>query len=268
MGNQNYKIENLKKWQDGILDMAKKILREEGELRPVAFFLTEKMSIDEGLQSSALMLKPDGDVLTNLANASDVKPADTIVLLVDLNIGPEQALEVIKSRMPPEMATFVSNLEAEGHRFGIPSPATSIAKVVMQKLELDTKDVVALAIQLMIKKTDAIAYVKLDETWMVSSKGNEKDILAYQQEHGTLENHPDMIEAITSIMETEGLSRMVSVEFKRNRPKTGRIIGFGDPKEIVETPDTESKYRSSGRFTHLFEKAKDQPKPAASPDSN
>jgi len=263
----DYGIETLKKWQDGLMEMAKKILRQDGELRPVAFILTERMNIDEDLQQSALLLK-DGDVLSNLANADEVKPSDTVVLLVDLNIGPEQALEVIKSKMPPEMAKFVSSLEADGHRFGITSPATSIAKIVMQKLDLHEKDVVAMAIQLMLKKTDAIAYVKIDESWQVSAKGNAEEVEKYRQEHGTLENHPDVVESVLTFMETEGLSRMVTVEFKRNRPKTGRIIGFGEPMEIVETAETDPAHKSSGRFTHLFEKAKAQPKPVASPNAN
>ena len=253
-----------------MIEIAKKILRREGELRPVAFILTEKMNIDENLQNSSLLLKPeDGEEMTSLANAEDVKPADTVILILDLSMGPEQTLSIIKQRMPPEQAMFITAIEAQGHKFGVSNPSVGVAKVLMERLNLDIKDVTAMAIELVIKKTDAIAYIKIDETWMVAAKDLTGEAIdKYRAEHGTLENHPDATEAITSFLETDGLVRMVTVEFKRNRPKTGRIIGFGEPKEIIESAETAPHQRVSGRFAHLFDKAKAQPKPVVPPDSN
>jgi hypothetical protein len=270
MAHEMYEIDNLKKWQDNVMDIAKKILRENGELRPVAFVLTERMNIDEDLQKSALMLKDgEGVTLTNLANADEVKPADTVVLIIDLMFGPEQALEVIKTRMPPEQAVFISALEAQGHKFGVKNPSVGVAKVLMERLDLDIKDVVAMAIELIIKKTDAIAYIKLDETWMVGAKDKTgEEIEAFRRANGGLEGHPDATEAIMSLLETDGLVRMLTVDFRRNRPKTGRVIGFGEPKEILETNETDQKQVVQGRFAHLFDKAKAQPKPAVPTNSN
>ena len=212
MADQRYQIDELKKWQDNVIEMAKKILRKNDELRPVAFFLTEKMNIDQDLQNAALMLNRSDTDLTNLANAEEVKPADTVVLVVDLAMSAEQALSVIKAQMPPRDAAFVTALEAQGHKFGAKNPSETVVKVLMQRLGIDIKDVVAMAVQLVIKKTDAVAYIKVDETWMVEAKGKtEDDINKFRGENGSLENHPDAKEAITTFLETADFVRMVSV---------------------------------------------------------
>ena len=266
----DYSIDELKKWQDSVVVMAKKILRENGELRPVAFFLTERMNIDQDLQEAAIMLNTSDKELSNLANAENIKPADTVVLVIDLVLTPAQALAVIKSQMPPEQSAIINLLEVQGRTiFGVQDPSIGMAKVLMNRLNLDVKDVVAMAIQLVIKKTDAVAYIKVDETWMVEAKDKTgDDILKYNKEHGTLENHPEAKEAITTFLETNGFVRMVSSCFRRNRPKTGRVIGFDEPKEIIETDETRSEQKTEGRFAHLFDKAKARPKPPVSPSAN
>lgn len=273
MSDKRYPIENLKKWQDSILQTARKLLRDDGERKPVAFFLTEKMNIEERLQQVAVAFDANTEERMSLTS-DEVKPSDPIIIVLDLLFDEHRALEVVKQSMPPEQALFVTMLEAQGAKFGAQNPTGTVLKVLMARLGVDFKDIAAMAIRLVIKKTDAIAYVKIDETWMVQSKLDnlpdkeaEEEILKFRAEHGSLENHPDAKEAIMSFLETDGFTRMVSVKFNRNRPKTGRVIGFEDPVEWIETSD-EASAKLDGRFSHLFHKAKAEPKPPVHPNAN
>jgi hypothetical protein len=270
MENRRYPIEVLKKWQDDILELAKKKLRDDGELRPVAFFLTEVMNLDEGVKKIAVALDTgDGSSEPKVADFSTANPADTVIIVLDLLLNSQQALEVIKQTLPPEQTAFISVLELQGHRFGVKNPSEGLVKVLMQKMNITIKDIVARAVEIVIRKTDAIAYIKLDETWMVEAKDKKTDdILKFNAEHGSLENHPDAKEAITSFLETEGFVRMVSINFRRNRPKTGRIIGFDEAKELIETPETAHRERLDGTFAHLFDKSKLRPKPPTPAGAN
>jgi hypothetical protein len=265
MRNKRYPIERLKQWQNDVLDIAKKNLRRDGELRPVAFFLTEAMGLDEDLKQVAIALdKNSKGTFLPLTDAS-IKPADTVIVVMDMVLGYEQALDVIKKSIPPDQAALITSMEEAGHRFGVENPSVAVAKAVMKHFGMDIKDVVAMAVKLIIKKTDAIAYIKLDETWVVEAKGKSEnaasDFSKFTKEHGSLEHHPEAKEALTSFLETDGFVRMVSIPFNRNRPKTGRIIGFGEVKEWIEEEGNGDLAKMEGRFSHLFDKSKRDPKP-------
>lgn len=270
MSNPRYPIEKLKKWHDGVIETAKKILREDGELRPIALFLAEKMSIDQDLQEGSWLLSRTDNEVTNLVNADEVKPADTVVLVVDLVLSPDQVLAVLKSYMSAEHAAFIDSLETTGRKaYGVKDPAVGMSKILMDHFGISIKDVVSMAIQSVIKKTDAIAYVKVDEAWLVSARKNDSDaVTKFSDENGSIQTHPDAKEAIMTFLETTDFVRMVSVPFRRNRPKTGRVIGFDEPMEITETPENRDSEKISGRFAHLFDKAKAQPKPPTPTDVN
>jgi hypothetical protein len=176
--------------------------------------------------------------------------------MTNMVLGAEQALDVLK-KASPEMDKIITHLQMKGRDFRAPNPDEVILDVVLKRTKMDYKDVVAMAIKNLIKKTDAIAYVKVDETWVLSMNKEElgdktADEIAKIEVKKDLSQNPKACEAITTILEMEGYSRMLSVKFHRNRPKTGRIIGFDPPIELVKA-DMESV---SGRFVNLFEKAK------------
>jgi hypothetical protein len=257
MSTTKYPLEKLKKWQDDVLEVARKNLRKDGELRPVAFFLAEKMGLDEDLLDAAVTVGPTGDSLISLKD-TDIKPANVVVLALDLAFSSEDALDILQKTNPSiaSIAPMLEMLQQVGRdKFNVKDPAKDIVKALLRGSNMQEKDIVAMAIALFIKKTDAIAYIKLDESWMVEAKTKELGTMPM----GSLENHPDSKEALISFLETDGYTRALIVPFKRNRPKTGRIIGF-DPTKEHEDVDGAGDSSLSGRFTHIFQKAKDMAK--------
>lgn len=262
MPNQQYPIESLKEWQDALLDIAKKKLRDDGLLHPVAFVLTERMNIDEKTANVARVLGENGPA--QLLSDCDTRPTDTLIIVIDLLLSPAQGLSVIQQTVDPVQAGAIAMMVETGRtRFGVQNPEEKVFLALMQHLGIQYKDVISRAIELVIKKTDAIAIVKIDESWTVETFTASE----YEKWKGSIEDHPDAKEVIMSFLETEDFYRMVSVPFRRNRPKTGRIVGFGDPK--IFCSDKEDKM--SGRFTNFFtrvnaereEKRKTSPSPSA-----
>lgn len=144
-----------------------------------------------------------------------------------------------------QAAAISMMVETGRSRFKREDPEGDVFNALMKHLNIEYKDVVARDIELVIKKTDAIAIVKIDESWVVESK----NMKLAEEWKGSYEHHPDAREALMSVLETPDYTRMMSVPFKRNKPKTGRVIGFDDPK-IYGNDDKGTS--TSGRFTHFF----------------
>lgn len=261
MENKQFPIEALKRWQDEILEKAKENLLADGYLRPVAFLMAEKMGLSEDMQKEALTVSEDGKTKTNLASQDDVKPSDIIVLVIDLAFSPRDALTLLKSELEPKAAVLIQQLEKEGAKFGIKDPEVGVLNGLMQYLQISHKDVALMALRKAIKKTDAFAIIQLDEAFIHEAEG-EEEVAKANAHKGPVEMMERHDEAIMCIMETEGLTRMLTEKFARDVPKTGKITGFIGLREVVHTPDSPSGMELSGPFTHVFKDAKEQSKSA------
>lgn len=261
MASKRYPIDGLIKWQDDILEVSKKNLRKDGYLRSTAFFLTEAMNLDEDLKHKSLALDKDTDGKIHPVAMSEIptKPTDTIVVVLDLAFGPEQVIEILKECNPPEIAALLTNIEEQGRKMGASNPSEILGKAILSSPKMNIKNIITMAIENVIRRTEAIAYIKVDEAWTIERKENE------ESGNEDLSMNPNSKEAIMSLLETDGYTRAVSVPFRRNRPKTGRIIGF-DPHRI--SVEGENGGSLTGRFAHLFDKAKSHPKPAVTSTAN
>lgn len=235
-------------------------------LRPVAFLLAEKMGLSEDMQMQALTLTPGtGDTVRNLAAADDVMPADVIVLIIDLAFTAEDALMLLKSLLPPDAVQLVQKLEADGERFGVQNPKLGVLNGLMKYMSIDNKDIALIALEKAIRKTDAFAVIQLDESYIFEAETPEA-IEKASKHVGPVETMEGAVEGIMCLLETEGLVRMVTQTFDRDVPKTGKISNFGKVREMTDEPGSQMKL--TGRFTHLFDKIQEQPKPAVSPSAN
>lgn len=235
-------------------------------LRPVAFLLAEKMGLSEDMQMQALTLTPGtGDTVRNLAAADDVMPADVIVLIIDLAFTAEDALMLLKSLLPPDAVELVQKLEADGERFGVQNPKLGVLNGLMKYMSIDNKDIALIALEKAIRKTDAFAVIQLDEAYLAEAEG-EAAIEEANKHVGPVETMKGAVEAIMCLMETEGLVRMVTQTFERDVPKTGKITNFVKIRELTDEPGSSMKL--TGRYTHLFNKIQEQPKPAVATSAN
>ena len=282
MAKYDHSIENLRDWQNKIVEQAKKNLQARGTLQPMAFFLTYKMNLEEDLLQNLDAMKLSTDQAATHIPASDIPHGEPIILILPLLLGPEEILSILKQTVvsSPDQLLLLDTLEKRGHQFGVTNPAASVAKALMNVMNLHEKDIVVMLIKLMIKRVDAFAYVKIDETWTVNATTELTGIKTVPADdddptktarfdgyQGSLEHHPDAKEAITSFLETDGYTRMVNVIFHRDVPNTGTVTGFDPPSEMVETADLKSS-ALSGRFSHLFHKAKAEPRSPVPPNAS
>lgn len=206
-------ITNLKSWQDSLIENAKKLLQKDGALAPISFILTLAMNVDEELKHHMRIADTDLRQSPTLASSNNVQPNDPVIMI----ISGLAALRYVQD---------ICNVEVPEH--------------------VHEADLITMAVKHLINRTDAIACVSFYETWTLEGKNK-------LESHGDLSKHPDSTESITSILETDTVSRLVSTGFYRNRPKVGRIIGFNEPREHI---DGEGDSELTGRKVHLFRKAK------------
>lgn len=258
-------IENLKKWQDEVLELAKKNIKRDGRLEPVAFLLTERMNVEDGMLGLSKCLDRDGNPTE--VDVGSLNPADKLLMILPLALNPEAIVHVIKMAIP-EGAEPLTMMESVGHTMGVKNPHKHLAKVLMERMHITEKDVVSMAIMLAIKQTDATAFIKVDEVWVVEAKGlNDVKMEGYANGKTSLEEHPDRKEAVMTCLETDGYVRWISTEFHRDA-ETREITSFEKPTEVIETDKEPAKTQMVGRFAHLFDKAKRMPRQPASPTAN
>lgn len=239
---------------------------EDGYLRPVAFLLAEKMGLSEELQKSALTLTPGtGDTVRNLSAADDINPADVVVLIIDLVFTVDDALQLLKSTLPPEAVGVVQKLQDAGAQLNIENPNYVLLTKLMQYLGIDHKDISLLAVEKAIRSTDAFALIQLDEAFVAEAQG-EAEMEEASKHVGPVETMKGAVEAIMCMLETEGLVRMMTQVFERDVPKTGKITNFTKLREMTDEPGSSMKL--TGRYTHLFNKVRDQPPKPVAPNAN
>jgi len=258
-------VERLKKWQDNVMENAKRLLVKDGELQPLFMVLTERMNIPQSMLQAIMLIDP---VTMEVTTAEGGKPNDVIIVTMTTVIQSELGIQILLERYnDPRLTMFVEQLNAVGLASGVQNHHDILLKSMLRVLGLEFQDVVAMAIQLVLRKMDAIAVMKIDECWVVMKErkaGDKKTAAELRAEvPERLEDDPTAEETIVISLETDGLYRMISSVFHRTKGEAGEVISFDDVKVITE-PGNDSM-KMSGRFTHLLRKAKSRPKPEPQP---
>lgn len=258
-------VEHLKKWQDSVMENAKRLLLKDGELQPLFMVLTERMNIPQHMLQAIMLIDP---VTMQVTSAMEGKPNDVIIVTMTTIIPSELAIQILLEKYDdPKFRMFVEQLNTVGLAAGVEHHHDILLKSMLRVLGLEFQDVVAMAIQLVLRKMDAAAIIKIDECWVVMKEqkpGDKKTAAELRAEvPEDLKDDPTAEETIVVSLESDGFYRMISTVFHRNKPETGEIIGFDDVKVITE-PGNDSM-KMSGRFTHLLRKAKSRPKPQPQP---
>lgn len=222
--------------------------------------MAEKMGLSEEMQTQALLVSEDGSMKTNLAAQEDIKPADIIVLVLDLALSTKDALTTLKNDMEPGAVALINQLEKEGAKFGVKDPELGVLNGLLHHLKMSHKEVAMMALRNAIKRTDAFAVIQLDEAFVHEAHGDEA-VAKVNAHKGPVETMDNVDEVIMSVMETDGFTRMLTAKFVRDVPKTGKITGFVGVREVIHTPDSEQQL--SGSMTHVFDTIKKEQKPVA-----
>ena len=223
--------DDLKRVQDTFLEGAKTILRERGRLHPVGFIVTLHKNVEKLRESgwgvefidSIDCVRADGD--------------DTATLILNLAMDWKRIYHAVVTVFP-QTKEALEPLVALGETLAVDDPYKRIMRPFLAHTQMDVKDVIAASMRHICDKVDAFASIFQSEAWLRevdSEKENEADIA---QDLGT---DAKSYEAIVSSMETHSFTRMLSLPVQRDgsakKRDEGKVVGFGDLVEGLDTPD-------------------------------
>lgn len=249
--------EQLQEFQNDMFRVAKERLEEEGHLMPITFVLTRKMEVDQWLRSSIVdsstWQPPTDDGST---------PMEFVFLMVPCLYDDAKTLvHMIKylSSNPVETSRIFDMLISTAPAFGQGDPYKTIVKVFKQQNggNIHNKDIVASFLKTLCHRTEALAYVKIDEAWykaMEAPKDKKVESLKDAHElmpHGSLEHDMEAKEMLMCYLETKTLKKHISETFEREERDTGKILSWG--KKDVLLDDGKNKHKLDGRFCHLLQ---------------
>ncbi len=249
--------EQLQEFQNDMFNGAKKELMEDGHIEPMTFILMKKMEVDEWLRQTIV------DASTWFPPADDGStPNDYIFLIVPCRYDDNKTIvHMLKylSNNPAMTSKMFDFLIAMAPAFGQKDPYEKIVQTfkTINGLNIHNKDIVASFLKTVCKRTEAIAYVKIDEAWYKDAKLPEdsgvktlKDAQKYVP-HGSLEDDVDAKEMLMCYLETRTIKKHISEAFERDVRHTGKVLGWG--KKNVLLDDGKSDHKLDGRFCHLLQ---------------
>jgi hypothetical protein len=116
---------------------------------------------------------------------------------------------------------------------------------------------VASFLKTVCRRTEAIAYVKIDEAWYSSPKiPKDADVKTLQDAQkyvpsGSLEDDPSAKEMLMCYLETKTIKKHISESFEREVRGSGKILSWG--KRDVLLDDGKGHHKLDGRFCHLLQ---------------
>ena len=226
---------DLKRTQDHFLEGAKKILLEHGHLRPMGFIITlhthvEKLA-ESGWGGEFIDPKP-----TSVPGVDDDHVA---VLILDLLMDWKRLYHAVLNVFPQTQSTL-PGLLAIGKDVGVDDPYMRVMRPFLEVTKLDEKDVIAATLRQVCAKVDAFACIMQSEAWLriVGPSENVADV------PDRLGQDKKSIEIALSSMETYDFARMLTLPIHRKagskKRDEGKILGFGDRTERLDTPDNTS----------------------------
>lgn len=229
--------DDLKRAQDGFLKTSKKILLEDGRLRPVGFVITLHKHVDKLFESGWGL-----EFIDPKACVRDAGDDTIATLILDLAMDYKRLYHAILNVFPKTRDVLPQVLKL-GEMVKVDDPYKHVMRPFLQHMQMDEKDVVAATMRHVCDKIDAFACVMQSEAWMRAVSPTENVDQIYKDSPEGLGQDKKSIEVVASSMETYDFARMLIVPIRRAPSKVskkrdgGKILGFGDQTEAIDSPD-------------------------------
>ena len=237
--------DDLKRLQEHFLEGAKTILRERGRLRPTGFIITLHKHVEKLFESGwgiefidpkTACVRVDGD--------------DTATLVIDLLMDWKNLYHAVVTVFP-ETKDVLSPMITLAETIAVDDPYMRVMRPFLAQTQMDEKDVIAATMRHVCEKVDAYASIFQSEAWMrVVNLDKEREADVPQ----SLGDDAKSIEIVISSMETYGFTRMLTLPIQREGGKkksdAGKVVGFGDLVEGLDTPDNTNVV--DGRLMHFL----------------
>lgn len=247
----------LRGWQDSLTATAKDIIYRK-RLVPMVFMLTLPERIQDGFRSK--LKRVDSAVDSVTLDGVDYVVAmlpDYVVAMLPVTYDWESMFDLATEylvakekrpliRVPMEASKEFGITPEEGHR--------AMTQALLGLAKMNEQDLMAIHIRSVLKKVGAMAYVKIDDGYALHVQGtSEEEVTARTSQQTSLAHEEAASEAVMSQMETPTFARLLTVPYKRTQRNTGKVVGFGEQKEMTARRDGKSPSQLSGRFMWMLE---------------
>ena len=220
--------EDLRRVQDNFLATAKKILLEEGHLRPVGFVVTLRKHVDKLLESGYGV-----EFLDRRECLRDAQDDRVFILVVDLAMNWKRLYHAVLNVFP-QTRDVMPKMLAFGESISVDDAYKRVTRAFLRATELDEKDVVSATMRQICDKVDAFACILHSEAWMRLVGPSETPDQIRANAPGGLGQDAKSVEVVVSSMETHDFARLITMPIHRESSKTrdgGKVLGFGEPYE-------------------------------------
>jgi hypothetical protein len=236
----------LKDFQDTMLQRARDNLRGDGFLHPwVIALVSPRLVADLDIQQK---LRPMNDFKKDMRDV----PTDTLAMVIAPGHYTEElAFDFIMRQLPPDKRDYMTLMltMTEGPKLTAEAQREMFCRGFLKVKGLHEKDLYAAWLKDFLTRTHALAFLKVDDTWVLKTSTPE----AARKHTGNLADNPDATEAIIVSMETKQFARIVAMPYEREARGEGPVKSFGEwfeyPTQMFE-----------GRFTNLLQRDADLPK--------
>lgn len=207
-------------WHDQMFETSKRILREEGHLRPYVWMLTQKERVAPAARPNLVAMDP----------VSQSGQDELAIVCLPLSYDNDALSKIIHDHVltqPARERYDMAHLIARGvagyteERFH-----GTMVKTFLESQRWCEADLVAILIRSTLKQMGAVAYVKQDDAWHLWLKDGEKRDPNVETRHD-----PRSTECIISELEWKGGMRVIVQPYHRRgeRRGEGKVKSFGDP---------------------------------------
>jgi hypothetical protein len=226
--------EDLKRMQDNFLETSKKIIQEEGRLRPMGFVVTLHKHIEKLFESGYGVEFIDPKDC--LRDAHDDRVTTLVIdLLMDW-----KRLYFAVMKVFPQTRGVLPQLLVLGEEVGVDDPYKRIMRPFLEATQMNEKDVIAATMKHICGEVNAFAAILHTEAWLRMIDRRSEDAARIAEEANTkgLAQDQASIEVVLSILEAHDFARTITVPVHRGAPDnpnkrdSGKVLGFGDPTVI------------------------------------
>lgn len=220
--------DDLKRVQDNLLATSKKILLEDGRLKPVGFVVTMRKHIDKLLESGYGV-----EFIDRTECLRDAQDDRIAILMINLSMSWRRLYHAVMAVYPQTRDTLPKMI-ALGESVSVDDAYMRVMLAFLNATELDEKDVAAAVMRQICDKVAAFACIFHSEAWMrLVGPAETADQIRANAPQG-LGQDQKSIEVVMSSMETYDFKRFITTPIHREQSATrdgGKVIGFGEPRE-------------------------------------
>jgi hypothetical protein len=246
---------DLKRMQDGFLATSKEILLETGRLRPVGFIVTLHKHVDNLFESGWGV-----EFIDPKACLRDGQDDSITALIIDLTMTWKRLYHAVLNVFP-QTRSVLPQMIALGAAIDVDDAYMRVMRAFLTTTELDEKDVIAATLRQICDKVDAFASIFHSEAWLRRVESSESAAEIRKNAPKSLGQDMKSVEIVMSTMETYDFTRMLTVPVQRsvsknpNKRDEGKVLGFGDLTESLDTPKDTNVI--DGRMTRFLKPLKD-----------